>query len=260
MFLEVYTGLYTGCTSRGENARSVLAKLTYRFINYGMRLPPPLLPARFPLLSLCICGTASRPSACARFVLDSQRDSPLQERRTSCALLPLVSSCEHKSLFAPRDGFFLLQRALTVRVRSHRLLSGKSFVSRHYARREREVAGNISFSRCAHSSRTEKESRERRQRRRRNMANQEPTGDLLCEISFCAHRRNHFTMIYLKPPIRVLRSFSHRKRANTNYDLSYIQLSIVAPFIRVRLRALDGTHQYSAACNFRIICFPFCSR
>lgn len=117
MFLEIYTGLYTGRVSPGENAHSVLAKLAYRFINYGMKFPPPFLPARFPLLPLCICGTASWASACVRFVLDSQRDSPLRGRRAVCALLLLVSSCEHKSLFAPRDGFFLLQCALTVRVR-----------------------------------------------------------------------------------------------------------------------------------------------
>lgn len=43
MFLEIYTGLYTGRVSPGENAHSVLAKLAYRFINYGMKFPPPLL-------------------------------------------------------------------------------------------------------------------------------------------------------------------------------------------------------------------------
>lgn len=147
--------------------------------------------------------------------------------------------------------------------RSRRLLSGKGSVSRHYARREREVLQETYPSLVARIRRgRKKESRERRRRRRRNIANQEPTGDLLCEISFCVHRRNNFTMIYLKLPIRVLRSFSRRERANSNYDLSYIQLSIVAPCmrVRVRLRALDGAHQYSAACNFRIICFPFCSR
>lgn len=214
MFLEIYTGLYTGRVSPGENAHSVLAKLAYRFINYGMKFPPPFLPARFPLLPLCICGTASWASACVRFVLDSQRDSPLRGRRAVCALLLLVSSCEHKSLFAPRDGFFLLQCALTCAcARSRRLLSGKSSVSRHYARREREVLQETYPSLVARIRRgRKKESRERRRRRRRNIANREPTGDLLCEISFCVHRRNNFTMIYLKLPIRVLRSFSRRER------------------------------------------------
>lgn len=71
-----------------------------------------------------------------RFVLDFQRDSLLPLLlRGRAALLFLLFSCEHKSLFALRATAFFSTPTMHARVHAAGLLSSKSFVARHYVQR-----------------------------------------------------------------------------------------------------------------------------
>lgn len=130
------TRVYAGRTSPGENARSVLAKLAYRFINYGMSPPPSLV------LLLLSCVPPSLPA----FVREPRTRASVQDSFS----IPSASRCcgeEPGSFFSsllasinlssPLATAFSSARRLCTRACTQLVVIGREgFVARHYAQRE----------------------------------------------------------------------------------------------------------------------------
>jgi len=165
----------------GENARSVLAKLAYRFINYGATLPS----SSCLCLFLFVCARRESTVRDSFPILGTSRAAATAAAAAAAAanrtaLLFLLSSCEHKSLFAPC--------ALARRLFSARRLCTRACTqlgcyrarvsSRVIMLNERKVTGNVPSSLLAFvreqrggaESRDTKTERERESRARFRVA------------------------------------------------------------------------------------------